>query len=160
LIFVTLGTHEQQFNRLLQIVGSLRIDHALVVQYGFSTYRLENCIGRRFFEFDEMRRLMAAADVVITHAGVGSIMLALAAGKRPIAAPRLHRFGEHVDDHQVEIAEAFTRAGKVTLFMPGDDLAERIAEADSLNAKHAMKPSSHLIDFLNRTISAPNRLNL
>jgi UDP-N-acetylglucosamine transferase subunit ALG13 len=154
LIFVTLGTHEQQFNRLLQDVDKLPAYYERIVQYGFSTYRVSSGRCSKFFEFNEMRRLMSIASAVVTHAGVGSIVLALAAGKRPIVAPRLYQFGEHVDDHQIEIAKAFAHAGKVTLFMPGDDLADKLAEAGTLNLANDMKPATPLVDFLNRTISA------
>jgi len=94
---------------------------------------------------------MGLARVVITHAGVGSIMLALAAGKKPIVAPRLYRYGEHVDDHQTEIARAFAHAKKVTLLRPEDDLAKKIAEA-SIATSGDLKPSAQLVEFLNRRI--------
>jgi len=154
LIFVTLGTHEQPFNRLLEAVDKLTPEHDRIVQYGFSTYPMRNCSARRFFEFDDMRRLTSSARVIVTHAGVGSIMLALAAGKRPVVAPRLYRFGEHVDDHQLEIAEQFAKAGKVILFMPGDDLEAKIAEANRHNSIENLKPSIDLVDFLKDAISS------
>jgi UDP-N-acetylglucosamine transferase subunit ALG13 len=158
LIFVTVGTHEQQFNRLLKSIDSLRIDHERIVQFGFSTYPLQNCRALRFVQFDEMRSLMSRADAVVTHAGVGSIMLALSSGKRPVVAPRLHRFGEHVDDHQLEVAEAFARAGKVTLLKPDDDLAGKIVEAGHQVAESAIKPSQELVDFFNVAISAASQI--
>jgi UDP-N-acetylglucosamine transferase subunit ALG13 len=58
---------------------------------------------------------------VISHAGVGSIMVALSHGKRPIVVPRLERFGEAVDDHQLQVATLLDRAGRVTAV---DDLAD------------------------------------
>jgi UDP-N-acetylglucosamine transferase subunit ALG13 len=151
---VTLGTHEQPFNRLLKMVDQLRIDHELIVQFGFSTYLLKNCKAFSFLDFGEIRSLMSRADAVITHAGVGSIMLALSCGKRPVVAPRLHRFGEHVDDHQLEVADAFARAGKVILLMTGDDLAQKIVEAEHHGIETSIKPSQNLIDFFNVVISA------
>ena len=154
MIFVTLGTHEQPFNRLLQMVEGLPADIERVVQYGFSTYRPAGCKAVPFIEFGEMCRLMSRADAIVTHAGVGSIMLALSSGKRPIVVPRLHRFGEHVDDHQMEVAEAFARSGKITLMMPGDDLAEKISDANHQGTIRAVKPSQGLVDFFNVAISA------
>lgn len=152
MIFVTLGTHEQPFNRLLQMVDRLQMNEECIVQYGFSTYRLESCKAVRFIEFGEIRSLMSRADAVVTHAGVGSIMLALSSGKRPVVAPRLQRFGEHVDDHQMEVAEAFARAGKVTLLLPGDDLADKIVEASRDGTARTLKPSQTLVDFFNIAI--------
>lgn len=159
MIFITLGTHEQRFDRLLQMVDRLQMDQECVVQYGFSTYHFEKCKAVPFIEFGEMCRLMARADAIVTHAGVGSIMLALSSGKRPVVAPRLHRFGEHVDDHQVEIAEAFARSGKVTMLLPGNDLADKIVEAGRGSLAHTLKPSQRLVDFLNTAISAAPRVS-
>lgn len=159
MIFVTLGTHAQPFNRLLKIVDQATIDHERIVQFGFSTYPLENCKGFPFIDFAEMRSLMSRADAVVTHAGVGSIMLALSAGKRPVVAPRLHRFGEHVDDHQLEVVEAFQRAGKITLLMPGDDLATKIANVTHQGTDSLIKPSQNLVDFFNVAISATSQIS-
>jgi len=154
LIFVTVGTHEQPFNRLLKIVDEMRLDQEIIVQYGFSTYRFENCTNQPFVEFDEMRGMMSRADAVVTHAGVGSIMLALSVGKRPVVVPRLRRFGEHVDDHQLEVAHAFARAGKITLLMPGDDLAQKIIDTGGRGSESPIRPSDELVEFFNRTIAA------
>jgi len=153
LIFVTVGTHIQQFNRLLELVDALPPNIERVVQYGSSTYQVKYGSARRFIEFDEVLSLMSRAEVVVSHGGVGSIVLALAAGQRPVVAPRLFRFGEHVDDHQLEVAEAFARAGKIIPFMPGDELAARIAEAGRQKAAAAPGPSPELIEFLHREIA-------
>jgi UDP-N-acetylglucosamine transferase subunit ALG13 len=155
LIFVTVGTHIHPFNRLLEIVDALPTNQERIVQYGFSTIPLKNCETHRFLEFERMRRFMSRADAVVSHAGVGSIMLALAACKRPVVAPRLHRFGEHVDDHQVEIAQAFAAVGKVITLMPGDDFALKIAESGNQQA-NPIEPSQGLIDFLREAITHPH----
>jgi len=155
LIFVTVGTHSHPFNRLLEIVDSLPADQERIVQYGFSTYPLKNCETYRFLEFEQMRSFMARADCVVSHAGVGSIMLALATGKRPVVAPRLHRFGEHVDDHQVEIVQAFATAQKVVPLMPGNDLTLKIVEAGIAPTQSAIAPSQGLIDFFSAAVSRP-----
>ncbi len=155
MIFITVGTHSHPFNRLLEIVDSLPTSQERIVQYGSSTYQLKNCAAYPFLEFERMRQLMSRADAVVSHAGVGSIMLALAAGKRPVVAPRLYRFGEHVDDHQVEIAQAFAEVGKVVLFMPGHELALKIAEAGNEQTGSPIAPAQGLIDFLSETIARP-----
>ena len=157
MIFVTVGTHEQPFNRLLEMVDALKLGTEIVVQYGFSTYPLKHCTPKRFVEFHEMRRLMSAAEAVVSHGGVGSIMLALSSGKCPLVVPRLHRFGEHVDDHQIEVADAFARFGKVTLLKPGEGLVERLEEARRQSGSHAIRPSSTLVEFLNNAIRASAR---
>jgi UDP-N-acetylglucosamine transferase subunit ALG13 len=64
---------------------------------------------------DELGRLVREARTVVTHGGVGSILFCLDNGKRPIVVPRLRRFAETVDDHQLESARRFSDAGLVTL---------------------------------------------
>ena len=68
------------------------------------------------------------ARVVVTHAGVGSVLVALGAGKRPVVVPRRGRFGEAVDDHQVDFARRFEQAGLVTLVEDADGLEDALAQ--------------------------------
>jgi UDP-N-acetylglucosamine transferase subunit ALG13 len=70
-------------------------------------------VGKEFFEESDRKKLIAAADIIITHAGAGCIIDSLVAGKPTIVFPRLKKFGEHTDDHQLEIAKAFGAEGKV-----------------------------------------------
>jgi UDP-N-acetylglucosamine transferase subunit ALG13 len=116
LIFVTVGTNEARFDRLLRAVAGIRIDESFVVQHGHSAplhpprSRLVD-----FLSFEEMVETIRDARVVVTHAGVGSVMVALANGRRPIVVPRLSSFGEAVDDHQLQLGRRFARGGLVTL---------------------------------------------
>jgi len=114
-IFVTVGTNEAPFDRLVSGVSGLAEREEVVVQHGASDVRPEGvtCIG--FLPFDELVELVRRARVVVTHAGVGSIMVALSQGKRPIVVPRLSRFGEAVDDHQVPFARRLAERGLVVV---------------------------------------------
>lgn len=109
MIFVTVGTHEQPFDRLLRavdgLVGEGEIREEVFAQTGYCTYVPEHCKWQRFVSADAMRSHMEAADVVITHGGPSSFIEAMAAGKMPVVVPRCERYGEHVNDHQ----EAFVR---------------------------------------------------
>lgn len=134
MIFVTVGTHHQPFGRLLQALSALRAAE-LVVQYGHNPQPA--LAARRavpFMSFSEMLECFADARVVITHAGVGSILSALRAGHTPIVVPRQQRFGEHVDDHQVELTRALTGARKV---IPVCDVSELVAAVESAPPKRA-----------------------
>ena len=71
------------------------------------------------------------ARVVVSHAGVGSIMLALMAGRRPVVVPRIAALGEAVDDHQVPLARRLDAAGLVRLVEDPDDLAAAVSESGS-----------------------------
>jgi UDP-N-acetylglucosamine transferase subunit ALG13 len=127
-IFVTLGTHHDPFPRLIDALGSLPGDE-LVVQHGHSAAPAGVREAVPFLSFAEMLERVRAADAVVTHAGVGSILLARREGHTPVVVPRLHRFGEHVDDHQVELTEALAADGKVIPAWEGTDLAAAVRSA-------------------------------
>jgi len=130
-IFVTLGTHEQPFDRALDLVAELPLGDKIVVQHGNTPARdqLENVEWVEYLGLDAMSSSMRRADVVITHAGVGSAVTAIKAGKKPIMLPRLARFGEHVDDHQLQLAERFANSEVGVVCRPGDNLASAVTEA-------------------------------
>jgi UDP-N-acetylglucosamine transferase subunit ALG13 len=111
-IFVTVGTHHQPFARLLDAVAALGRDD-VVVQHGHSPPPAGVATAVAFMSFAEMEARMREAEAVVTHAGVGSILLALRCGHTPIVVARLRRHGEHVDDHQVELTEALAGRGVV-----------------------------------------------
>ena len=106
MIFVTVGTHEQQFNRLLQemdrLVKENLIEDEVFIQSGYSDYTPKYCSYSKFLPYQEMEKCIEKADIVITHGGPASFMKVLSVGKIPIVVPRLSRFGEHVNDHQLE----------------------------------------------------------
>ena len=109
MIFVTVGTHEQPFNRLIQCVDDLKKDGIItedvIIQTGYSTYKPEYCKWKKLFSYQEMLRLVDEARIVITHGGPSSFIMPLQIGKTPIVVPRKHEFNEHVNDHQIEFAK-------------------------------------------------------
>jgi UDP-N-acetylglucosamine transferase subunit ALG13 len=127
-IFVTVGTNEAPFDRLVRALEAVPAGEEMVVQHGASRVRVDRASHVDFMPFDELVEYVAAARAVVTHAGVGSIIVALANGKRPIVVPRLHRFREAVDDHQLSFARRFARAGLVTLIEDPQRLAQELAD--------------------------------
>jgi UDP-N-acetylglucosamine transferase subunit ALG13 len=115
MIFATVGTNEAAFDRLVVAVGELDLDEELVVQRGSSRVELSNATVHDYLSFDEMARFARAARAIVSHAGVGSVLVALAAGHKPIVIPRLVEHGEAVDDHQLTFARRFAAEGLVTL---------------------------------------------
>jgi len=136
-IFVTVGTNEASFDRLLHAVDALPRREALVVQYGYSSVRPRGATLHEFLTFDEIVEHAAAARVVVTHAGVGSVTVALTVGKRPIVVPRLHRYGEAVDDHQVPFARRLAASGLVTLVEDPAELGPALTLDSSLAPSEA-----------------------
>ena len=133
LILVTLGTHEQRFERVLDMVEPLAQDEEVIVQHGHTPPRPGRA-GIRWFDFvdhDELGRLTKTASAVICHAGVGSIMTVLAAGKTPVVIPRRRALGEHVDDHQLQIAKELAAQGLVVACFEARDLRSALVTARS-----------------------------
>jgi UDP-N-acetylglucosamine transferase subunit ALG13 len=115
MVFVTVGTHEQQFDRLIRRVDALCeegfIEDECVAQIGFGNYEPAYCQWQRFFGCRDIESLVSQARIVITHGGPASFMMPMKLGKVPIVVPRLQRFGEHVNDHQRIFLEEAIKAG-------------------------------------------------
>ena len=127
MIFVTVGTNEATFDRLLRAVAVLEPRADVVVQHGHSSALAPSgATVIPFLSFDEMSELVRNADAVVTHAGVGSNLLALTNGKRPIVVPRRKQFGEAVDDHQVELGQRLAASGLVTFVDSPSDLGSAL----------------------------------
>lgn len=130
MILVTVGTNEAPFDRLLQAVETLSTDEEIVVQHGSSAIVPANAARTYdFLLFDDLVREMGASRVVVTHAGIGSIMTALSCGKRPVVVARLVAHREAVDDHQLPVARRLVEAGLVTLVEDLSRLEEAVARA-------------------------------
>lgn len=111
MIFITLGSQKFQFNRLLKTVDDL-IEKKIVTdevfaQSGYSDYKPKNYEYKQFLDREEFAEYEAKADIVITHGGTGAIIGAVKKGKKVIAVPRLTKYGEHVDDHQLQLIAQF-----------------------------------------------------
>jgi UDP-N-acetylglucosamine transferase subunit ALG13 len=120
-IVVTVGSSVIPFDRLIDACGRLAGAHEVVIQCGASHLRPEGATCVDFMSFDELAAHMSSADAVVTHAGVGSVMLALANRKRPVLVPRSPALGEAVDDHQEALGRRLDGAGLATFV---DDVAE------------------------------------
>jgi UDP-N-acetylglucosamine transferase subunit ALG13 len=128
MIFVSVGTHETPFDRMLRAVECAGPAEDVVVQHGPSLVRVRDAVQAEYLSFDEVVQYVRSARAVVTHAGVGSVMIALANGKRPIVMPRLHAHGEHVDDHQLQLARRLEAHGLVTVVDDEASLARALAE--------------------------------
>ncbi|MEH0843681.1 glycosyltransferase [Micromonospora sp. CPCC 205711] len=130
-IVVALGTHERfGFPRLLdRLVDVLPPEAEVLWQVGSTRIDRMPAGARRQVPYAEMQQAMREADVVVTHAGVGSALAAMRAGRRAIYVPRRRRHGEHVDDHQVEMARELDRRGLVLAREADAVTAEDLAEA-------------------------------
>ena len=141
MIFVTLGTHHDPFPRLVGALDALPAGE-LVVQHGHSPRPEHAAETVDFLPFADMIERIRAADVVITHAGVGSILLCLRHGRTPLVVPRRQQFGEHVDDHQVELTRALAERGRVIAVWDVADLANLVATAPAATEPRSPQPGT------------------
>lgn len=140
MIFVTVGTHEQPFNRLIEEVDCLKKENIITedvfIQTGFSTYEPQYCEWKNIISYDEMESYMKEATIVITHGGPATFMSAITHGKKPIVVPRQEKFGEHVNDHQLEFAQQVSeRFESIVVVDKIDDLQEILKTDLTVNEK-------------------------
>jgi UDP-N-acetylglucosamine transferase subunit ALG13 len=136
-IFATCGSSPAPFDRMMKALAALPPED-LHVQHGPATP--PPCArADEFVSFGRMVELIESADVVVSHAGVGSIMCALRAGHIPIVFPRLKRYSETVDDHQAELAEALELRGNVIVVWTADELAAAVASVPPRGAVRALE---------------------
>ena len=111
MIFVTVGSRPYQFDRLLKkldkLVGDGTINEPMFVQSGSSAYLPNHYEYKDYITPEEFTERINSADIVVSHGASGSIMKALNAGKKVIAVTRLEKYGEHINDHQIQNNEAF-----------------------------------------------------
>lgn len=126
MIFVTVGTHEQQFNRLVACMDRLKgeglIQEDVVIQTGYSDYEPKYCRWQKLFPYPEMVELVNQARIVITHGGPSSFIMPLQVGKIPVVVPRQKQFDEHVNDHQLDFCREVAKRQKNILLV--EDVAE------------------------------------
>ena len=117
MILVTLGTQDKSFERLLKAIDKEiekgNIKDKVLVQAGYTKYKSKNMEIFKTVSNDRLEELMDEASLIITHGGVGSILLALKHNKKVIATPRLSKYNEHTNDHQKQIVEEFGRLGYI-----------------------------------------------
>nr|WP_285816649.1 glycosyltransferase [Lactobacillus taiwanensis] len=149
MIFVTVGTHEQPFNRLVKKIDDLvaygTIKEKVVIQTGFSTYQPVHCDNHKMMSFEEMQSTLKEARIVITHGGPSSFIEALQFGKVPIVVPRQEKYHEHVNNHQVDFTELIDkRMNNIIPVYDIDQLANTIEKYDEVvKTKNAGESSNN-----------------
>lgn len=132
-VFVTLGTQKQQFTRILKLIEhSKLLEYSeILVQAGHTKYQSDKLKIIEFMNTDGIEEAISKADFVISHGGVGSIFTALKYGKKVLAVPRLAKYEEHVDDHQIEICKELEKEGYITYLGEYDSLDKKIEELEN-----------------------------
>ena len=139
MIFVTVGSQKFQFNRLLKKIDELIenkiINEEVFAQIGVSNYKPQNYKYKEFVTQDEFNKYLDEARLIITHAGTGVIVNAIKKGKKVIGIPRLSKFGEHVDDHQIQLLNEFANMNLIETCIDEKELKEKIQQIDNKEFK-------------------------
>jgi len=114
---VTVGSRNYPFDRLFKKIDELYeagvLNEPMFAQTGTSTYKPKHYEYKDFISQAEFLEKIETADIVVSHGASGSIMKALNAGKKVIAVTRLEKYGEHINDHQIQNNTAFSSNGYV-----------------------------------------------
>lgn len=156
MILVTLGTQDKTFPRLIEAVekqielGSIKEE--VIVQAGSTKYKSDKMRIFDFMPIDEFDELYKKADLIITHAGESSIIMGLEQGKKVIAAARLAKYGEHVNDHQIQILDSFVQEGYILPLDDFDKLNEVIEQIKKFTPKEYKSNNKNFINLLEKEI--------
>lgn len=130
LIFVTVGSRPYPFDRLFKKIDNLIeegiINDDVFAQIGSSKYQPKNYEFSDYISQEEFISYIEKSDIVISHGASGSIVKALKANKKVIAVTRLEKYGEHIDDHQIQMNKAFEMNSLVLAVYEIDELKDAI----------------------------------
>ena len=135
MIFITVGTHEQPFDRLLKCVDQMiddgQIKEEVICQKGFTDYEPHNYKSEKLIPYDQMQENIEKARIVITHGGPASFIAPLAVGKIPVVVPRKKEFNEHVNNHQLEFSkEVAKRMKNIIVAETDEEIVDAIVNYD------------------------------
>lgn len=150
MIFVITGTNGPPFDRLVRAVERFDTADPILVQRGPSVVNPSNATCVEYFSLEETEQQVRAARHVVTHGGVGSILLCLRNGKRPFVVPRLARFGEVADDHQVSLGQRLDREGLVVFVPSPEELPDALHSPTTLASDLGDHGASTLVAELRR----------
>lgn len=157
MILITLGTQDKKFYRLLEAVqkqiDNKKIKDRVVVQAGCSNdFKSDDMEIFDLIPMDEFDKLIEECDVLITHGGVGTIITGLRNNKKVIAAARLKEYGEHVNNHQLQIIENFTNDGFILSLDNFDELDKKINEVKKFKPKKYKSNTENMIKLIDKEI--------
>ena len=148
MILVTLGTQKQDFSRLLKYIEESNIKDEIIVQAGYTKFNSNKMKIFDFINYDDMERYIEKADLIITHAGTGSVLTPLKMGKKVIVCSRLSKYGEHVDNHQKQLTEVLKEAGYILELDENNKLNDLIHDLNDFKPKKYISNNTEFIKKL------------
>ncbi len=156
MILVTLGTQDKSFERLLkkldQLIEKKVIQDEVVVQAGYTQYESKNMKIFSYLPKEELEKLIEKCDLLITHAGVGSIMDGIKKKKKVIAVPRLSKYQEHTNDHQLQIAKEFEKEGYILSVIELKDLPKTLKKVEKFKPKKYRGNNQKMLNLIDNYI--------
>lgn len=156
MIFVILGTQDKGFDRMLKEIDELIKDgiitNKVIVQAGCTDFKSNEMDIIDYLPMQQFNKYIEAADIIITHGGVGSILDAIKHHKKVIAVPRLEKYHEHVNNHQIEIVEEFDRLGYIMDCGNLKRLGNKLIEIEKFNPKPFVSNNKNFISKLEEYI--------
>lgn len=152
MILVKLGTQNQSFKRLLDYIENSNIKDEIIVQAGHTKYNSKKMKILDFISYDKMNEYMDKCDLVITHGGTGSIVESLQGGKKVIVCARKQKYGEHADDHQEQIVEAFEGEGYILKLDNENNLDDLMIKLKTFKPKKFVSNTENFIKYLKKEI--------
>ncbi len=148
MVFITVGTHEQPFDRLLKCIDKLieegTIKEEIVCQKGYTDYEPKNYKAEKLIPYEKMQENIEKARIVITHGGPASFIAPLSIGKIPIVVPRKKEFNEHVNNHQLEFSkEVEKRMKNIIVVETEEELKDAITNYDKIVKQLSNKNNSN-----------------
>lgn len=164
MIFVTLGTQDKSFTRLLEAIDKAiekkYITEEVIVQAGYTKYESKNMKILNTIPKDEFLKLMDECSLLITHGGVGSIFDGLKRNKKIIAAPRLSKYNEHTNDHQLEVIEELAEEGYIIPLYDLKKLSSALKKVDKFNPKLYISNNHNMITLIENYIDNNSKRRL
>lgn len=158
LILVALGTQDKTFERLIQAVEKQiqlgNIKEEVIVQAGQTKYESKVMEIFDFIDMEKFDALLDKCNILITHGGVGTIISALHKKKKIIAAPRLEKFGEHTNDHQLQIIQSFTASGYILPLYDFNKLDEVLKQTEDFEIKSYKSNTKNMMDLVREKIDS------
>lgn len=153
MIFVTVGTHTQGFERLIKKMDEIagKIDEEVVMQIGYTNYVPKNAKWFRFLEYEKMLKVIEKSRIIVCHGGAGTLLDSLKFNKLIVVVPRLRKYNEAYDDHELELADALSREGRVIAVYDIEDLERILNEVKNMKPP-AVKRDKKLTEFLKEYI--------
>ncbi len=156
MIFVTLGTNDESFERLLKALDKEiekgTIKEKVIVQAGCTKYESPNMEILDLVPQEKFEQLVSECSLLITHGGVGSILTGINKGKKVIAVPRLAKYKEHGNDHQLQIVENFSERKYILAVKDLNKLGRTIEKAQSFKPQKFVSNTNNIINMIENYI--------